>query len=58
MHGKKLKREKADATLASQATSGIKSLSKEKREMLEVTSIVGPLTTSSLHISTHFYFEF
>ena len=36
MHGKKLKREKGDIAKASQATSGIKSLSKEKREMLEV----------------------
>ena len=36
MHGKKLKREKGDIAKATQATSGIKSLSKEKREMLEV----------------------
>eukprot|EP00795_Rhopilema_esculentum_P006087 gene6087-11472_t len=35
MHGKKLKREKGDIAKATQATSGIKSLSKEKREMLE-----------------------
>ena len=36
MHGKKLKREKGDIAKATQTTSGIKSLSKEKREMLEV----------------------
>jgi len=35
MHGKKLKREKGDIAKATQTTSGIKSLSKEKREMLE-----------------------
>ena len=36
MHGKKLKREKADALTATQNATGIKALSKEKREMLEV----------------------
>lgn len=35
MHNKKLKREKADALTASQNASGIKALSREKREQLE-----------------------
>ena len=34
-HGKNLKREKEDLGMAAQRTKGIKSLSKESREMLE-----------------------
>ena len=35
MHGKKFKRERADLVSAIQATSGIKTLSREKREQLK-----------------------
>ena len=35
LHGKKLKRERADSVSANQTASGIKALSREKREQLE-----------------------